>query len=133
MNRQNRVRRPRSVYLVLLAVTILLGLASRAYRGSIPLILDLYAGDTLWATAVVLFLGLLVPAARTRSLGLGAAVIALGVECSQLAHPAWLDALRRVPGVALVIGYDFVWADLACYAIGVLLGIVVDAMAVRSG
>ena len=127
----NRARRSRGVYLVLLAITITLGLSSRAYRGSIPLILDRYAGDTLWATAVVLLLAILFPAARTFSLALAAAALSLAVELSQLAHPPWLEWLRRLPGVALVIGYDFVWIDLACYAAGVVLGAVVDAIAFR--
>ena len=129
MNRPNRVRRHRGLYLVLLGLTILLGLGSRIFRGSIPLVLDRYAGDTLWATAVVLLLAILFPAARTVSLAVSAAALSLAVELSQLAHPAWLDGLRRVPGVALLIGYDFVWSDLACYATGVLLGVFIDAIA----
>ena len=131
MNRSSGAARSRTLYLGLLAFTILAGLASRIYRGSIPLVLDRYAGDTLWATAVLLLLGVIFPNARTRSLALGAAAISLAVECSQLAHPAWLDALRQVPGVALVLGYDFVWVDLVCYAVGVLLGMVVDSIAIR--
>lgn len=127
----NRVRRSRGVYLVLLAVTILLGLASRIYRGSIPLALDRYAGDTLWATAVLLLLAILFPAARTFSLAIAAAALSLAVELSQLAHPPWLEGLRRVPGVALVLGYDFVWTDLACYVAGVGLGVVVDTVTWR--
>ena len=129
MTRPDRVCRRRGLYLVLLGITILLGLGSRTYRGSIPLVLDRYAGDTLWATAVVLVLAILFPAARTRSLAFTAAAISLAIELSQLAHPAWLDGLRRVPGVALLIGYDFVWSDLACYATGVLLGAFIDAIA----
>lgn len=129
MTRPDRVCRRRGLYLVLLGITILLGLGSRTYRGSIPLVLDRYAGDTLWATAVVLLLAILFPAARTRSLAFTAVAISLAIELSQLAHPAWLDGLRRVPGVALLIGYDFVWSDLACYATGVLLGAFIDAIA----
>lgn len=28
----------------------------------------------------------------------------------------------------LVLGYDFVWSDLACYAVGVGLGVVVESV-----
>lgn len=123
--------RSRPRYVLLLGITIGLGLASRLYRGSIPLVLDRYAGDTLWATAVLLLLAIVFSNARTSTLALAAGTISLLVELSQLAHPPWLDALRRVPGVALVIGYDFVWIDLLCYAMGVFLGTVVDAVAFR--
>lgn len=126
-----RPRRSRALYLFLLALTVVLGLGSRIYRGSIPVVLDRYAGDTLWATAVVLLLAVLFPAARTTMLAAAAAAISLGVEFSQLFHAPWLDGLRRVPGVALFIGYDFVWIDLVCYATGVLFGAFVDAIAFR--
>ena len=53
-------------------------------------------------------------------------MIALTVELSQLAHPAWLVAFRHWPGVGLVIGYDFVPIDLACYAVGIGLGAAID-------
>lgn len=127
------VRRSRARYALLLAVVVVLGLASRIYRGSIPRLVDLYAGDTLWAAAVVLLLAIVFPLARTRSLILWAAALSLAVELSQLAHPAWLDSLRQVPGVALAIGYDFVWVDLACYATGVLIGGVIDAVTSEAG
>jgi hypothetical protein len=110
----------------MLLVVIALGLASRAYAAHLPVFVARYAGDTLWATAVVLLLGLIRPTARTIHLAIGAAVIALVVELSQLAHPDWLEALRRQPGVGLILGYDFLASDLACYAVGILIGAAVD-------
>jgi hypothetical protein len=105
---------------------IALGLASRTYADSLPSFIARYAGDTLWAAAVFLLLGLLWPEARMRSLAAGAALIALAVELSQLAHPAWLEGLRRKPGVGLLLGYDFLASDLACYAAGILIVAAID-------
>lgn len=110
----------------MLLVVIVLGLASRAYAAHLPVFVARYAGDTLWATAVVLLLGLIRPTARTIHLAIGAAVIALAVELSQLAHPDWLEALRLRPGLGLILGYDFLASDLACYAVGVVIGATVD-------
>jgi hypothetical protein len=109
-------------------LTVALGLASRVYRAHLPEPIALYAGDTLWATALLLALALAWTRARTQTLALAAAAGSILVELSQLAHPAWLDALRRLPGVALLIGHDFVASDLACYAVGVLLGAAIDAV-----
>jgi hypothetical protein len=64
--------------------------------------------------------------APARRLAGAAAVIALAVELSQLAHPAWLDTFRSLPGVGLVLGYDFVASDLVCYAAGIALGLMVE-------
>jgi len=110
-----------------LAVTIALGLASRLYRDVLPFVIAEYAGDTLWATAVFFMLRLVRPAASGPVLAAVTLAIALSVEFSQLAHPPWLDAFRQQPGVALVLGYDFVATDLACYTAGVLLAWAIDA------
>ena len=125
--------RPRAHYALLLVLVAGLGLASRVYRRQLPDLIARYAGDTLWATALLLFLALLWPRARTRTLALGAGLGSLLVELSQLAHPAWLDALRQLPGVALLLGSDFVASDLACYAAGVLLGVAIDTLASARG
>jgi hypothetical protein len=118
--------RSRGTQLVILLVVIALGLTSRAYAAHLPVFVARYAGDTLWATAVFLLLGLIRPAARTIHLALWTAVIALAIELSQLAHPGWLEALRRQPGVGLLLGYDFLFSDLACYAVGIVIGATVD-------
>ena len=114
--------------IVLLAVTIALGLASRLYRDALPFVIAEYAGDTLWATAVFLMLRLVRPAASGLALAAVTLAIAFSVEFSQLAHPPWLDALRQQPGVALVLGYDFVATDLVCYTAGVVLAWAIDAL-----
>jgi hypothetical protein len=121
-------RRHRGRQLALLASVIVLGLASRRYAGAIPAFIARYAGDTLWATAAYLTLGLIWPGARVRSLAIGAAVISLAVELSQLAQPHWLQSVRRWPGAGLLLGYGFVASDLACYTVGVALGAALDQM-----
>jgi hypothetical protein len=121
-------RHPTGGTIVLLAVTLALGLASRLYRDALRFVIAEYAGDTLWATAVFFLLRLVRPAAPGRALAAIALGIAFAVEFSQLAHPPWLDAFRRQPGVALVLGYDFVATDLACYTAGVGLAWTIDGL-----
>ena len=118
--------------LALIVATIALGLGSRIYRGALPFVIAEYAGDTLWATAVFFMLRLVRPAASGLALAAAALALAFCVELSQLAHPPWLDALRQQPGVALVLGYDFVATDLVCYTAGVVLGWAIDASRRRS-
>ena len=48
------------------------------------------------------------------------------VEVSQLYKAPWIDSIRRTTLGGLVLGYDFVWSDLACYAVGVGLGVAVE-------
>ena len=51
-----------------------------------------------------------------------AAGFSLMIELSQLYHAPWIDAIRRTRLGGLVLGYGFLWSDLACYAVGVVCG-----------
>ena len=122
-------RRHRGRQVALLAVVIVLGLASRQYSDGLPVLIARYAGDTLWATAAYVSLGIVWPGARVRTLAAGAACISLAVELSQLSRPPWLQAVRRWPGAALLLGQGFLASDLVCYAVGVAFGAGLDLSA----
>jgi Protein of unknown function (DUF2809) len=51
-----------------------------------------------------------------------AIAFSFAVEFSQLYHASWIDAIRSTTMGGLVPGFDFVWTDLICYAVGVLFG-----------
>jgi hypothetical protein len=110
----------------LLVLTIALGLASRRFPMWQPVWMATYAGDVLWATMVYWWLALIAPRARTAVLASGSLAIAWGVEFSQLLHTPWLDSLRATTPGALVLGQGFLWSDLVCYTVGVVLAVAVD-------
>ena len=112
--------------MALLALVIALGLGSRRYAEALPFFVARYGGDTLWATAAYLALGILWPGARVRSLAAGAALISLAVELSQLARPAWLEWVRQWRGARLLLGSGFLASDLVCYAAGIALGAAIE-------
>ncbi len=124
-------RRDPVVWSGLLVLVILLGLGSRRFAAGLPAFVASYAGDTLWATAAVLGLGLLLPRASTGRVASLAMLVSLAVEVSQLYKAAWIDAIRRTAIGGLLLGFDFVWSDLACYAAGVVLGVLIDRVAPR--
>ena len=119
-------RRPCIVWLALIVVVVLLGLASRRFAHYLPGFVAAYAGDTLWATAAFLGFGLVLPTASTWAVALLAMSTSVLVEIGQLYKAPWIDAIRRTALGGLVLGFDFVWSDLACYAVGVGLGILID-------
>jgi hypothetical protein len=119
--------RPLYLYVVLASLTIAAGLASRRYPASLPGFVAQYAGDTLWAAMVFWILALIWRRAGTSRLAAATIVIAVAVECSQLYHSAWIDAIRLTPVGALVLGSDFLWSDLACYAVGTGVAAGLDA------
>jgi hypothetical protein len=124
-------RRPRIVWLASIGVVIFLGLGSRRLGSRLPGVLAAYAGDTLWALAAFLGIGLLLPRASTRRVALLAMSFSVLVEVSQLYKAPWIDSIRRTRLGGLVLGYDFVWSDLACYAAGILLGLVIERAALH--
>ena len=57
-----------------------------------------------------------------------ALAFSVAVELSQLYHAPWIDSIRQTTLGGLILGFDFVWSDLVCYALGVGLGVLVDVI-----
>jgi len=124
-------RRNPFVWLVLIASTSALGIGSRRFHHVLPDILAAYAGDTFWALALFLLIGLLMRTASTRSVAILAMALSVLVEVSQVYHAPWIDSIRRTTLGGLILGYGFLWSDLACYALGVGLGALTERAWVR--
>jgi hypothetical protein len=132
--REGNARRRRSPLgrIGLLALTIVLGLSSRRFGFALPGFVATYAGDTLWALALFLFLGLILPGVTTGWVAALALVVSLFVELSQLYHASWIDSVRQTTIGGLILGFGFLWSDLACYAAGVGLGVMLEWMTAAS-
>ena len=119
--------RPRWLYAILLAITVALGLGSRRYGPALSDVIARYAGDALWATMVMWIYALILPRASTARLAILALATAYAVELSQLLRTSWLNVARETRVGALVLGQGFLWSDLVCYAVGVGIGVMLDA------
>jgi hypothetical protein len=112
--------------MVLIGLVVLMGIGSRHYPHILPRFIAAYAGDTLWALAAFLGIGLLLPRASSRTIALLAMAFSVSIELSQLYHAPWIDSIRRTTLGGLILGFGFLWSDLACYAVGIGLGVIVD-------
>lgn len=126
-------QRPRSrlLYLLLTLGTVVLGLAARQVRASLPSSINPYLGDVLWAAMVFFLIAALRPAASARWIATAAAAFSLAVELSQLYHAPWIDGIRHTRLGGLVLGFGFLWSDLVCYAVGILFAAAVDRALAR--
>lgn len=115
-------RRYRLTIAMLALVVIGLGLLSRSALLSPTSFLGRYSGDTLWALLVYLLIRWLFPAQPVVRSACYAALFALAIEISQLYHALWIDRLRAMRLVQLVLGSGFLWRDLLCYAVGITIG-----------
>jgi Protein of unknown function (DUF2809) len=103
-----------------------LGLLSRSQwlpRGSF---IAEFAGDTLWAAMVYFGVALLMPKFRPQILAIYALIFAFAIEFSQLLEWPWIVQLRSDPFARLILGRGFLWTDLLCYTVGVLLAKLAD-------
>lgn len=126
-------RRNRLLQLALIVVVSILGIGSRRYGDHLPGFIADYAGDTLWAVAAFLAIGLVMPRASTWVVAGLALLVSVAVELSQLYHAPWIDSIRCTTVGGLLLGFGFVWSDLACYAVGIGLGVLMERMSVKVG
>ena len=120
------MNRNRILYLLLIGITVVAGLASRRYPEILPQWVHYYAGDTLWAFMV--FLGIACIFKRKSTLWVAATTLLFSylIEISQLYHAPWIDALREYRLGGLILGFGFLWSDLLCYTLGAGLGILLE-------
>ena len=109
-----------------------LGLATRKYGCYLPSFVAEYAGDTLWGLVVFLVISGAVPNAGVANRGAYAFAFAITVEVSQLYQADWINHLRRTTLGGLLLGFGFLWSDIACYASGISIGIATDYLLNRS-
>jgi hypothetical protein len=128
---KQQARRP-ARYVALVCLTMLVGLASRRYGPWLPWWVVAYAGDALWALLVFWLVGLVRPCWRSRGVASAAWCFAVAIEISQLYHAPWLDALRHTTLGSLVLGQGFLWSDIGCYTVGVLVGYCLERSWLRS-
>ncbi len=113
----------------LLLLVVATGLFSRSEHASIlPVFVQTYAGDTLWALALFTFLAFVSSSAGTKELVMISLILAFVVEFSQLYQAEWINSIRNtVPG-GLILGFGFKWSDLVCYSVGIFIGFLFDSL-----
>lgn len=124
------MKRSRMTYLILAILVMILGLLSRRID-NLPQIISAYSGDVLWSLMIFLFMAVIFNKGPSILIISMAIIFSYSVEISQLYHAPWIDAIRGTTLGALVLGYGFLWSDLVCYTIGVMIGAGLDLLIMR--
>ena len=106
---------------------MILGLLSRKISG-LPKIIELYSGDILWALMVFLIIAFIFNKKSTIFIISWAIILSYSIEISQLYHATWIDAIRNTTLGGLILGFGFLWSDLICYTIGIIIGIIIEKL-----
>ena len=120
------MKRKRIIYMGLVIIVMILGIASRRYGSYLPNIISKYSGDTLWALMVYLGFGFLFNKAKIRNVALASMTFSYLIEISQLYQGEWINSIRDTTLGALILGHGFLFSDLICYTIGILIGVVIE-------
>ena len=115
------MRRNRILYLILTIITIILGLLSRKVQG-LPQIISSYSGDALWALMIFFLFSFLFNKKSTIFILVISIIFSYGIEISQLYHAPWIDSIRATTLGGLILGFGFLWSDLICYTVGIVIG-----------
>lgn len=120
------VRYKRWIYLAITFIIILAGLASRKYSDILPEFIAEYAGDTLWAAMVYFGIRFLFPSVTILKAATISLLFSYFIEISQLYQADWANAIRNTTLGALVLGHGFLWSDMVCYTVGVVVSAALD-------
>lgn len=88
-------------------------------------------GDAMWAMMIAWWIGALAPTTRLALRGAAAYAVCAAVEFSQRMHTPTLDAVRDTTLGHLILGSGFDARDLASYAVGVGLAVMIESTVIR--
>ena len=125
------MKRNRFIYFILIMCTITLGISSRKYGTILPQFISEYAGDILWALMVYWGFGFLMNTKPIKNIAVYSLVFSFFIETSQLYQSDWINNIRETTIGALILGHGFLWSDLICYIIGILIGVLIETRYVK--
>lgn len=115
------MHRSRIIYGCLVVITIIIGLLSRHFS-----FIPLFIGDILWALMVYFIVRFLFVRKPVKFIVTGSLLFCYLIEFSQLYKAPWINELRHTLFGRLVLGEGFLWSDLLCYTVGVVIGVWVN-------
>lgn len=111
----------RIIYSQLFFFFIWLALATRYNAEWFLPIIAKYGGDVIWAGAFLFLLRVFFINIAMWKLAVLCYILGVLDEFSQLIHTEFTDALRSGIIGRLMFGQGFMWSDIVCYAVGILL------------
>lgn len=121
-----KTRRNTGIYVRIMFVITALGLPARMIQNQLPQWYVQYFGDYLWAMFLFFGFALVLKNMSTLRVVVVTLLFAYAIEITQLYHSQWLDNLRSFKLVGLILGYAFLWSDIAAYTLGISTGALIE-------
>ena len=114
-------------YLTLIVSTIILGILSRVLVG-----IPTFIGDILYASMIYFGMRFLFATTTIQKAGIYALVFCFCIEFQQLYRAEWIVEIRRTVVGHYILGQDFIWWNLVCYCIGILVAYLLDMTIIKT-
>jgi hypothetical protein len=114
--------RRRLCYAATAVAFVVAGLTWRSPALGLPWVVAKHGGSVIWGTMMFFAAAALLPTAKLAIVAVITAIVAAGVEFSQLLHVPWLDDFRRTTFGLLLLGRTFSWWDIVSYWAGIAIG-----------
>jgi hypothetical protein len=80
---------------------------------------------------IFFLVGLFFPTMHSLKLTFLAIIICFLIELSQLYQADWINAIRNMRLGGLLLGFGFLWSDMASYLMGGLLGFTIEKILIN--
>ncbi|AXG74764.1 DUF2809 domain-containing protein [Flavobacterium arcticum] len=116
----------RLIYILAIVLTIVSGLFVRSKKMWFPDVVNLYAGDVLYAFMMYYVVCFIFIKKNITFRAITGLLICYTIELSQLYQAEWLNIIRQTLLGKLILGSGFLYSDLLAYFIGILAAATVD-------
>ncbi len=116
--------RKRIFYAIVILILIPLGLGSRFYWKTG--LFHIYGGDVLYATFFYFVYRFLFVKHTLKAAFWASLIFCYCIEISQFYQAPWITEIRANRLGGIILGFGFLWSDIVCYTLGILLGLLFD-------
>jgi hypothetical protein len=88
----------------------------------------LFIGDILWGLMVYFIIRCLFINRTIKWVSITSLLFCYAIEFSQLYQAPWINNVRHTVIGGLVLGEKFLWSDMLCYTIGIVIGILIEKL-----
>ena len=112
------------IYLLLFVFCTWLAIDTRTHAYRYFPIVAKYGGDVIWAGMFLFFMRIFFSRMKLWKLALICYALGVADEVLQLYHAPWIESVRHTRIGGLILGFGFLWSDIICYAVGIVIAYV---------
>ena len=112
------------IYLLLFVFCTWLAITTRTHSQWFHPLIAEYGGDVVWAGMFLFFMRIFFSRMKLWKLALICYALGVADEVLQLYHVPWIESVRHTRIGGLILGFGFLWSDIICYAVGIVIAYV---------